>query len=162
MLTRSERNILQDQLALALSKGDPKNAISGYFTTDATTILRDLPANLERYDQYAFHVIDICIRSRWSNTPSFMEKLLAKLLADGLSNGTTELTLTLARLKLGEDPNDKYYKSHWVLRDQPFLNRRKLRPLLKEFIQKDHRSLLRINGPGAGGTYTVELIDYLA
>ena len=161
MLTQGERVLLQEQLALALSQGNPKNAIVTYFGTAAAVVLRDIPTDLDSNDQYAAYVIDICVRSRWSLMPSLMERLVGKLLQAGLSNGTAELTSALDRLKLRQDPTDKYYDSHWVLRQQPFLNRRQLRPLLRSFIQSGQRSLMRINGPGSGRTYTGEFIDYL-
>jgi hypothetical protein len=67
----------------------------------------------------------------------------------------------LARVRLRLDPNDKCFSTYWVLRKQPFLNRHHLRPLLKEFIQSSDRALLKISGPGAGRSYTIELLDYL-
>jgi hypothetical protein len=162
MLTRDEIGLLQGQLALALSAGDPKNSIKAYFGIDASAILRDLPANLSTNDEYAWQVIDFCMRSRWTLAPSLMEKLLGKLLAGGVSAGTAELMAALVRVKLKQDPNDKCYNTYWVLRDQPFLNRQSLRPVLKDFIQSSDRSLLKICGPGAGRTYTGELLDYLS
>ena len=162
MLTRDELGLLQGELALALSAGDPKNIIRVYLDINAATVLKDLPTNLSSNDEYASRVIDFCIRSRWSITPSLMEKLLVRLLAGGLSAGTAELTAALQRVQLGQDPNDSCYETFWVLREQPFLNRQSLRPVLKDFIQSSNRSLLQISGPGAGRTYTGELLDYLA
>lgn len=162
MLTRQELMLLQEQLALALAVGEPKNSIRAYFDIDATTLLRDLPIGLRTNDEYAAFVIDYCVRSRWSLNPSLMEKLLSKLIAAGLSAGIAELSGALARVKLQQDPNDDCYTSYWVLNGQPFLNRQTLRPLLKDFIQSNTRSLLQIAGPGAGRTYTREFFDYLA
>jgi hypothetical protein len=65
-------------------------------------------------------------------------------------------------VKLRQDPNDELYSTYWVLREQPFLNRQSLRPLLKTFIESNDRALMQIGGPGAGKTYTGELLDYLA
>lgn len=162
MLTRQELVLLQEQLALALAAGEPKNSIRAYFDIDASELLRDLPIGLGTNDEYAAFVIDYCVRSRWSLNPSLMEKLLSKLIVAGLSAGTAELSAALARVRSRQDPNDDFYTSYWVLREQPFLNRQTLRPLLKEFIQSNTRSLLQIAGPGAGRTYTGELLDYLA
>jgi hypothetical protein len=162
MLTRDEFVLLQEQLALALSVGDAKNKISVYFDVESSRILSVLPTNLSSNDEYASYVIDFCMRSRWIKNPSLMERLLVKLLAQGVSAGTAELTAVLQRVKLGQDPNDHYFNTYWVLNEQPFLNRQSLRPLLKDFIQSSSRSLLQISGPGAGRTYTGELLDYLA
>lgn len=162
MLTREELVLVHGELALALSTGDAKNSIRAYFGIDAASMLRDLPTNLSANDEYSSYVIDFCIRSRWTLAPSLMERLLARLLTSGVTTGTAQLNVALARVKLGQDPNDLYYTSYWVLNDQPFLNRHSLRPLLKDFIQSSNRSLLQIGGPGAGGTYTSELLDYLA
>jgi hypothetical protein len=162
MLTRGELDLVQGQLASALSVGDPKNSITAYFGSAAGDILLKLPTNLTTYDEYAVYVIDYCVRSRWIETPSLMEKLLSKLLAGGVSHGTAELEAALARVKLRQDPNERFYSTYWVLREQPFLNRQSLRPLLRRFIESSDRALMRIGGPGAGKSYTGELLDYLA
>jgi hypothetical protein len=162
MLTRSEFTLLREQFALALMQGDPKNRIRTYFGPDATALLKEIPANLSTYDEYANEVIIYCLQSRWAIDPSLMETLLVKLLSDGLSEGTTEMIGVLDRGRLRIDPNDACYDALWVLNNQPFLNRHTLRPLLKDFLRSNDRSLLRISGQGAGRTYTKELFDYLA
>jgi hypothetical protein len=161
MLTRVEFGLLQTQLALALSEGDPKNSIKAYLGAYATPLLKGLPTTLSTNDEYAVEVLCFCLRSRWSVDPSLMETLLMKLLAGGLSDGTAALTAALDRVRLRQDPNDSCYDTQWVLRKQPFFNRHTLRPVLKQFLQSDDLSLLRINGLGAGRTYTRELLDYL-
>ena len=161
MLTNDEFRLLQEQLAMAFSTGVPKNIIVAYFDINAPVILRDIPTNLASNDQYSYYVIDFCMRSRWSFAPSLMEKLLDKLLAGGVSRGTADLLAALQRVRLKQDPNDKFYYTYWVLNEQPFLNRQTLRPLLKGFIQSNNQSLLQISGPGAGRRYTKELFDYL-
>ncbi|TFW57803.1 hypothetical protein CT676_27765 [Bradyrhizobium sp. MOS001] len=162
MLTFDERKVLRDQFGLVLSQNDPKNLIKTYFVNEAPTMLRDFPADLKTYDDYSVRVIEYCLISRWSLTPSLMELLLTQLLASGLSSGTVLLTAALTRVRSRQDPNDRVFDTRWVLNEQPFLNRNDLRPVLKTFIQSSDRSLLQINGPGAGLSYTAELLDYLA
>jgi hypothetical protein len=162
MLTFDERRVLGEQFALVLSQNDPKNLIKTYFINEAPAMLRDFPADLKTYDDYSVRVIEYCLISRWSLTPSLMETLLTQLLTAGVSAGAAQLTAALNRVRLRQDPNDRVFDTSWVLNEQPFLNRRDLRPVLKTFIQSSDRSLLQINGPGAGLSYTAELFDYLA
>lgn len=163
MLTFDERTLVQASLVAMLSQpGDVKSHISVYFDGDGPKVLTELPPNVTSYGDYALYVVDICLRSGWSTTPSWMERLLDKLLQGGVAQGFAILTAALERVRRKEDPTLGYYDSLWVLRQQPFLNRRKLRDRLRPFIQKGEKPLLRINGPGAGRTYTKEFVDYLA
>ena len=162
MLMFDERRVLREQFALLLAQNDPKNLIKTYFINEGPAMLQDFPTDLKTYDDYSVRVIEYCLISRWSLTPSLMEVLLTQLLATGVSAGTALLSAALTRVKQRQDPNDGVFDTHWVLREQPFLNRHDLRPVLKTFIQSSDRSLLQINGPGAGLSYTAELLDYLA
>ena len=114
MLTSDERTLLQASLVVTLAQpGDVKSHISVCFDGDGPKVLTELPANVASYAEYAFYVVDICLRSRWSSTPSWMERLLNKLLLGGVAEGFAVLDAALQRVRRQEDPTLAHYDSLW-------------------------------------------------
>lgn len=160
MLTQAERKLVEVELADVLAEqNDPRALISVIFGPGAKPLLRELPTSLNRADQYAEFTLDFCLRSRWKENPSMLELLLTRLVD---FHGKGNLAQLRQRVRNRIDPNPDPFESTWVLADQPFFDRQKLRPYVKQLIERNDRPLLKVNGPpGSGRSYTRKFLEFI-
>lgn len=160
MLTaETERSQVIDALEEVLTMEAFKAFVQTAFGPDATVVLRDLSADLNMPRQYAVFLVDYCLRSRWSLTPSLMERLLKQL----VEKGNAAMALLRDRVRQGDDPNPDWLQSEWVRSELPFFSRGDSRKRIRRLLDGTDKPILLIYGPqNSGMSYTRELIDYLA
>jgi hypothetical protein len=160
MLTRAERTSLIEELSDHLGPGGSMSSlIMIVFQGPARAELGPLPLDLNTVADQCAWMVDSCLASRWRLTPSLMDLLLNRLVRQGGKGGLQSI---LTRVQAKVDPNPNPYKSLWVLADQPFLDRDRLRDAAQKLVEDPARPILRVNGPKwSGKSYSVELLNYV-
>ena len=154
MLTRSERNEVQEALAVVLmDSGNPKSLIRLIFGQEATPILRFATGILP--DEIADLTVNACLKSRWELNPSLLEMLL-----DDLVNrrGAAAFKDVLKRVKEHVDPNPSLYEETWLAGRHPFIDRREFREHLQSLVDDDTRPVLRVSSAAGSFGHTYSLI----
>jgi hypothetical protein len=161
VLTKPEKSEVLTEFATVVAlDGDGRALSQIIFQGEAPEVLRDLPVGALPNSLFALHVVDFCLKSEWTKTPSLMSLLLGYLVN---TTGIGRFQAQLDRVNLKVDPNPDPYKSEWVLQAFPFFDRVDLRARVKQLLQQTARPLLRVTAPedSYGRTYGRQFLDHL-
>jgi hypothetical protein len=166
MLTpRDEQPFVTSVLAARLAVVDVRLFARTTLAPDDMEFLRDLPNNLTLPDQHAEFLIGHCLDSRWTHTPSLLERVLTALITAGLE--VPRLVPIRDRVRQGIDPNPSPIDARWLDANLPFFSRVDLRRHVEDLLITDAQPILQIAGPAQGGeecgkSYTREFLDYVS
>jgi hypothetical protein len=160
MLSREEQRDVLYKLAGALSEASSVSAfVTTTFVAEYKAILLSMPANLNRHQDQGSFILNYCLDSEWSLSPSLMEQLLRGLITN---EGYAELVVLRDRVSRRELPPDDPFKKTWVNGNMPFFDRETLRERLRPLFRGSDQPILRINGTaGCGKSYSREFFDHL-
>lgn len=161
MLTNVERGEVQHAFAVALaSRADPQSLVRIVFSTEADSILLDIPTGATPWEIAGFSVT-ACLLSRWTRDPSMLEMLLTYLVDN---QGMGAFAPIRVRVQQGIDPNPNVYDSSWLLdNSRPFFDRHELRQHVRLLIEHNGRPILRVfaDQESFGRTYTSRFFEHL-
>ena len=101
MLSKGERDQIEQEFASALAaQANPRTLVTVIFNVEANSILLNLPYGARPTEMASF-VIDACLRSRWTLSPSLLEMLLEYLVN---VRGEGALDAVLSRVRQRIDP----------------------------------------------------------
>jgi hypothetical protein len=161
MLTRDERQQVQEALTAALAAElNPREAIKAVFLADGQQFVTALPTDLNSAERYAAFTIDLCLVSRWTRDPAWLDLLLGYLITN---KGQGPLAPLLVRVRQKVDPNPSPYGAYWLVTERPFFDRSELRDVVKGLIESDARTILKIAGEegGFGRSYSRSFFEHL-
>jgi hypothetical protein len=163
MLLPNDITLVTNEFAACVSaagSGDVRQAVNIACDAGGKDMLVQLPTNLHTISDQAQWVIEYCLSDRWTKNPSLLESILSYMINRG--QNVARISPILLQVKSGYDPNPDPYKAQWLVAGRPFLNRHRMRTLVKDFLTKNDRPILLINGDEkTGKSYSLNFFDYL-
>jgi hypothetical protein len=149
VLTRDERVSVQSALARVIARSDARTLITVIFTTEADSILLEMPQERTTPQDIAAFTMTACLISRWIFRPSLLEMLLDYLVAVQQDVRFSEL---LVRVQAGIDPNRTPYEASWLLNHtRPFFDRHDLRGQVRDLIEQNGQPILIVTAGKTAG-----------